>query len=45
MISRSREGSEMARTKKKPTIPNFLEMKRQGKRFTMVTAYDYAFAT
>ncbi len=35
----------MARTKKKPTIPNFLEMKRQGKRFTMVTAYDYAFAT
>jgi len=35
----------MARTKKKSTVLDFLEMKRQGKKFTMVTAYDYAFAT
>ena len=35
----------MAHAKKKPTILDFLDMKRQGKKFTMVTAYDYAFAT
>lgn len=35
----------MGQAKKKTTIPGFLDMKRQGKRFTMVTAYDYALAT
>lgn len=35
----------MAQAKKKATILEFLEMKRRGKKFTMVTAYDYAFAT
>lgn len=45
MNIRSREGSEMAQAKKKATILEFLEMKRRGKKFTMVTAYDYAFAT
>lgn len=35
----------MAQAKKKATILDFLEMKRRGKKFTMVTAYDYAFAT
>ncbi len=30
--------------KKKGTIPDFLERKRSGRRITMVTAYDYAFA-
>lgn len=31
--------------KKKGTIPDFLERKRSGRRITMVTAYDYAFAS
>jgi 3-methyl-2-oxobutanoate hydroxymethyltransferase len=31
--------------KKKITIPQLKEMKRQGKRFKMVTAYDYPFAS
>jgi 3-methyl-2-oxobutanoate hydroxymethyltransferase len=31
--------------KKKATIPDFLEMKRSGRKITMVTAYDYAFAS
>ncbi|HAI87382.1 MAG TPA: 3-methyl-2-oxobutanoate hydroxymethyltransferase [Firmicutes bacterium] len=35
----------MAETKKKTSIPQFLKMKRDGKKFTMVTAYDYAQAT
>nr|WP_092071569.1 3-methyl-2-oxobutanoate hydroxymethyltransferase [Dendrosporobacter quercicolus]NSL49312.1 3-methyl-2-oxobutanoate hydroxymethyltransferase [Dendrosporobacter quercicolus DSM 1736]SDM27810.1 ketopantoate hydroxymethyltransferase [Dendrosporobacter quercicolus] len=30
--------------KKKLTIPQFKEMKAQGQRFSMVTAYDYTFA-
>lgn len=35
----------MGQAKKKTTIPGFLDMKRKGKKFTMVTAYDYALAT
>lgn len=36
----------MAESKKKKTsIPQFLKMKQEGKKFTMVTAYDYALAT
>jgi len=31
--------------KKKTTIPGFHKMKKEGKKFTMVTAYDYALAT
>ncbi|MDR7542732.1 MAG: 3-methyl-2-oxobutanoate hydroxymethyltransferase [Armatimonadota bacterium] len=31
--------------KKKPTILDLLERKRSGRKITMVTAYDYAFAT
>lgn len=31
--------------KKKTTIPRFLKMKKEGNKFTMVTAYDYALAT
>lgn len=32
-------------TKKKLTIPQFKELKAQGKKFRMVTAYDYTFAS
>jgi 3-methyl-2-oxobutanoate hydroxymethyltransferase len=35
----------VGQAKKKTTIPGFLDMKRKGKKFTMVTAYDYALAT
>ena len=35
----------MEQTKKKTTIPGFFKMKQEGKKFTMVTAYDYALAT
>jgi len=31
--------------KKKVTIPGFYKMKREGRKFSMVTAYDYALAT
>ncbi len=32
-------------TKKKLTIPQFKELKTQGQKFRMVTAYDYTFAS
>ncbi|MEG6584588.1 3-methyl-2-oxobutanoate hydroxymethyltransferase [Dendrosporobacter sp. 1207_IL3150] len=32
-------------TKKKLTIPQFKELKAQGQKFRMVTAYDYTFAS
>jgi len=35
----------MEKSKKKTMIPEFLAMKQEGKKFTMVTAYDYALAT
>jgi 3-methyl-2-oxobutanoate hydroxymethyltransferase len=35
----------MEKSKKKTMIPEFLSMKQDGKKFTMVTAYDYALAT
>ncbi len=35
----------MEETKKKTMIPEFITMKKDGKKFTMVTAYDYALAT
>ncbi|MFZ5769752.1 MAG: 3-methyl-2-oxobutanoate hydroxymethyltransferase [Bacillota bacterium] len=35
----------MEAPKKKPTVLDFLEMKRSGRKITMVTAYDYAFAS
>jgi len=35
----------MEQTKKKTMIPGFFTMKQEGKKFTMVTAYDYALAT
>jgi len=35
----------MEQKKKKTTIPGFLKMKKEGNKFTMVTAYDYALAT
>lgn len=34
-----------ASDKKKPTVPALLERKRTGQKITMITAYDYAFAT
>lgn len=36
---------EIAVEKKKIKIPQLKELKQQGKRFTMVTAYDYLFAS
>jgi 3-methyl-2-oxobutanoate hydroxymethyltransferase len=35
----------MEKSKKKTMIPEFLARKQEGKKFTMVTAYDYALAT
>ena len=35
----------MEQKKKKTTIPGFYKMKKEGNKFTMVTAYDYALAT
>ena len=35
----------MEKSKKKTMIPEFLAKKQEGKKFTMVTAYDYALAT
>jgi 3-methyl-2-oxobutanoate hydroxymethyltransferase len=35
----------MEQKKKKTTIPGFYKMKKEDKKFTMVTAYDYALAT
>ena len=35
----------MEQKKKKTTILGFLKMKKEGNKFTMVTAYDYALAT
>ena len=35
----------MEQKKKKTTIPGFLKMKKEGNKFTMVTAYDYTLAT
>ena len=35
----------MEQAKKKTMIPGLFALKQHGKKFTMVTAYDYAFAT
>ncbi|MDD4895712.1 MAG: 3-methyl-2-oxobutanoate hydroxymethyltransferase [Atribacterota bacterium] len=35
----------MEQARKKTMIPGFFALKQHGKKFTMVTAYDYAFAT